>query len=159
MSIELSKLSVEELEALAASVAAELAGRREAQEPVLRRILCRKKDLNARGNGAQVTRRVRLPSGETGWASDLAQDVDGSWENGSYLASQRRCGERGKVPVGTVVLEYESSLRGGQKTGRATISAGVVGEDESKTIDWGLSTRGKGTEVDVKLPTGEWVRI
>jgi hypothetical protein len=86
-------------------------------------IICRRKDLNGRGNGTMQTRRVRLPDGTAGWASDLAEDVSGTWEQGSYLASQRRCCERGYFPIGTIVLEFESTLRGGPAPDRRGLVA------------------------------------
>lgn len=51
-----------------------------------RTIICRTKDLNARGNGTQETRRVRLPDGTRGWASDILEDVTGSWSSGTFYA-------------------------------------------------------------------------
>lgn len=165
----LPTLSLPELERLASAIRAELEGRAEA--PIIRRITLRKKDLNARGNGTQQTRRVRLPGGTTGWASDLAQDVTGSWSSGSYLAADRKCCEEGYVPVGTVVLAFASTMRGGAKSGRADLSAGVVvsvergreiraaADGRSDSIEWGLSTRRRGEEVEVQLPGGEWVAV
>ena len=164
----MTTLTTEELREMAAAIAAEL--KRRAEEPTPetpiaeapRRIVCRKKDLNGRGNGPMETRRVRLPSGAAGWASDLAQDVSGSWESGHYLASERSCMERGFFPVGTIVVAYVSSLRGGAKSGSASVKAGIIipaAEDPKNPIRWGLSTKGRGTNVEVQLPSGEWVSV
>lgn len=175
---DLTTMTTEELREMAAAIAAEL--KRRAEEPTPetatpetpiaeapkpeapRRIVCRKKDLNGRGNGPMETRRVRLPSGTAGWASDLAQDVSGSWEPGCRLASERSCMERGYFPVGTIVVAYVSSLRGGSKTGPASVKAGVIvsaEEDAEHPIRWGLSTKGRGANVQVQTPAGEWVSV
>ena len=162
---DLTTLTTEELREMVAAIAAELERREPAEAPTPeapRRIVCRKKDLNGRGNGPMETRRVRLPSGAAGWASDLAQDVSGSWESGHYLASERSCMERGFFPVGTIVVAYVSSLRGGAKSGSASVKAGIIipaAEDPKNPIRWGLSTKGRGTNVEVQLPSGEWVSV
>jgi hypothetical protein len=162
---DLTTMTTEELREMAAAIGAELASREAAdtRKPAeLRRIICRSKDLNAKGNGPMTTRRVRVPNGSAGWASDMAQDLSGSWAQGSYLAAQRRCTERGFFPVGTIVVEYESGLRGGQKSGPATVRAGVIvsaDEDAEHAIHWGLSTKGRGTNVQVQTPAGEWVSV
>lgn len=168
--IDLTTLTTEELREMAAAIAAELEKRQPAETPVAeapkaegpRRIICRSKDLNAKGNGPMETRRVRLPDGAAGWASDMAQDLSGTWEQGAYLASQRRCTERGYFPVGTIVLAFVSSLRGGAKTGPASVKAGVIvstEEDAEHPIRWGISTRGRGSNVEVQTPGGEWVSV
>ena len=172
--IMMTDLPTEDLERQAAAIAAEIQRRRAETEPQQRRIVLRKKDLNSKGNGCQKTRRVLLPGGTSGWASDHGQDIEGSWESGSYLASQRRCSETGLVPVGTIVLSYESRLRGGEKQGRADVEAGIVvsveegrqvrsdrGETDGKSdcIRWGLSTRRRGQVVEVQTPTGEWMEV
>ena len=172
--IMMTDLPTEDLERQAAAIAAEIQRRRAETEPQQRRIVLRKKDLNGKGNGEQETRRVLLPGGTSGWASDHAQDIEGSWESGSYLASQRRCSETGLVPVGTIVLAYESRLRGGQKQGRAEAKAGIVvsveegrqvresrgvSDERSDSIRWGLSTRRRGQVIEVQTPTGEWEEV
>lgn len=169
--IDIAGMTVSELEELRDAVVSEIDSRTANQ---MRTIVCRAKDLNSRGNGAMQTRRVRLPSGETGWASDLAEDLSGHWESGSYLASQRRCTEKGDFPVGTLVIEYESGMRGGSKTGSASVRAGIIvdnakgqevrlnrGFDDGKSdiIEWGLKTKGRGKDVSVRTPAGDWVSI
>lgn len=126
-----------------------------------RRIVCRQKDLNARGNGVQEVRRVRLPDGNTGWASELAQDLKGGWSNGAFLASERKCAQWGEFPVGTLVLAFESQFRHGSKIGTATIAGGVVddGVDGREPIRWGLSTRRRGQDVQIQAPDGAWLDI
>lgn len=162
---DLTTMTTEELREMAAAIAAELESREAAEAPKpteLRRIVCRSKDLNAKGNGGMETRRVRVPCGATGWASDLAQDLSGNWEQGAYLASQRRCTERGCFPVGTIVVAFESGIRGGSKTGPASVKAGVIvsaEEDAEHPIRWGLSTKGRGANVQVQTPAGEWVSV
>lgn len=123
-------------------------------------IVLRKRDLNCKGNGIEVHRRVRLPDGLTGWASDIAEDITGSWSSGTFLAADRHAIQRGVVPVGTVVLAFERSLRGGQKSGAASVAAGRVGLDnDGKTkIEWGLSTRKRGQEQQVKIGE-EWIAV
>lgn len=136
-----------------------------------RTIICRQKDLNARGNGNQDTRRVRLPDGTRGWASDVLEDVTGYWSSGTFLAADRRCAQRGRAPVGTVVVEYSSSFRGGKKSGTASIRAGIVvseeegailaaeaGDAKPHAIRWGLSYRRRGSDVEVKVGD-EWVAV
>ncbi len=170
MNPDYTSLTIEELQGMSTAIAVELDRRRQAELPTpaepepdeLRKIICRTKDLNCKGNGPMETRRVRLPDGTTGWASDLAQDLSGSWEQGSYLASQRRCKERGFFPVGTIVLAYESSIRGGSKSGPASVNAGIIvsaKEDAENPIHWGLSTKGRGANVQVQTPAGEWVSV
>ncbi len=165
---DLTTLTTDELRDMAAAIATELERRAEEPTPETpvaeapRRIVCRKKDLNGKGNGPMETRRVRLPSGAAGWASDLAQDLSGSWESGHYLASERSCMERGFFPIGTIVVAYVSSLKGGAKSGSATVKAGVIipsAEDPKNPIRWGLSTKGRGTDVQVQTPAGEWVSV
>lgn len=173
MTTDLTTLTTEELREMAAAIAAEMERRAEEPTPETpiaeapkpeapRRIVCRMKNLNAKGNGPMETRRVRLPHGATGWASDLAQDLSGGWEQGTYLASQRRCTERGYFPVGTIVVAFESGIRGGSKTGPASVKAGVIvsaEEDAEHPIRWGLSTKGRGANVQVQTPGGEWVSV
>lgn len=124
------------------------------------RIKLRYKDLNARGNGSQTTRRLRLPDGTHGWASDVAENIEGHWSSGTYLAADRSACQRGMVPVGTIVLDFETPFRGGSKAGSAKINAGTVGLDtEGKTeITWGLSQRRKGDVWQVQVD-GEWLEV
>ncbi len=142
---------------------------------MMRRITLREKDLNARGNGHQITRRVLLPSGESGWATDYAENIEGSWSAGTFRASERHCSQSGQVPVGTLVLEYNSPFRGGAKTGQATMRGGIVvteaegravraerlGADDGKSdcIRWGLATRRRGAVVEIQTPAGDWMAI
>lgn len=172
--IDLTTMAEAEIRDLIAAAQAELA-RRAPAEPELRRILLRQKDLNARGNGTQETRRIRLPDGAAGWASDLAQDVTGDWSSGTLRADDRRCSQHGHVPVGTIVLAFDSSFRGGQKHGPASVVGGVVvstaqgvavrkertGKDDGKSdaIRWGLSTRRRNGDYEVQTPDGEWVTV
>lgn len=118
------------------------------------------KELNARGNGSQTTRRLRLPDGTTGWASDIAENVTGHWSQGTYLAADRNACQRGYVPVGSIVLDFETPFRGGSKAGKATLRAGVVQADENGNakIKWGLATRRH--EDDWQVQAGqEWLSV
>ena len=126
------------------------------------KIKLRFKSLNARGNWAQITRRLRLPDGHHGWASDLAEDVEGSWSSGTYLASERHASQSGRVPIGTIVLEFESPFRNGQKSGSAQVTAGFLldkPDENGKHLKWGLSTRKQGLNYQVKTTEGEWVDV
>jgi len=138
-----------------------------------RKIVLRRKDLNAKGNGTQETRRVRLPDGRHDWATAIAENVEGSWSSGTFLAVDRSASQVGLVPVGTLVLHYESPFRGGRKSGTATVEGGVVvsleegcavrvarglADGKSDSIRWGLSTRQYNNESQVQL-NGEWYTV
>jgi hypothetical protein len=135
-------------------------------EVELRRIICRSRDLNARGRGTEEYRRVLLPTGESGWASDLAVNLVGDWSHDKM----RYCTQRGEFPVGTVVLALKKSV---PARGPATAAAGRVvskargeevrlgrGRDDGKSdsIEWGLATRKRG-KVTLVLVDGTWVKV
>jgi hypothetical protein len=155
--IDLATLEQADLEALARDIQAEIARR----APEYRQIVCRQQDLSCSGSGPRETRRVRLPDGRAGWASDLAQNLRGHWSTGR-TAADRHSKEEGEFPVGTVVLSYTNKLEKRSKNGGASVRCGVIvslAEDPTEAIRWGLSTRGRGAEVEVQLPGGEWTRV
>lgn len=124
------------------------------------RVVLREKDLNGRGNGTQDVRRARTPDGRLGWATDLAIDVQGSWAAGTFTAAQRQCQQTGMLPVGTILLAYDTGFRKGQKMGPPKITAGIVDADPDARggVDWCLSTRGTGRDVEV-LSEGRWIAM
>lgn len=158
--IDLTTMTTEELQALRDRVTAALAARQSTPTPALRQIICRTRNINSRRRGTQVSRRLRLPDGTTGWASDIAQDVTGDWPAPGSRAAERKAVQRGRVPIGTIVLEYETPIDGGRKS-RATITAGIVvgGGDATTPIEWGLSTRRRGEAVEVQTTEAGWVTI
>ena len=140
-------------------------------EVELRQIICRSRDLNSRGRGTEAHRRVLLPTGESGWASELATNLTGDWSRGTVRASDRRCTQRGYFPVGTVVLALE---KGVPANGPATADAGrIVSEERGKEIriergvddgksdpiEWGLETRRRGRANTEVLVDGNWVEV
>lgn len=131
----------------------------------LRQIICRRKDLNARGRGEQETRRVRLPTGEHGWATDLAINLEGSWSSGSYLASERHCCERGYFPPGTIVVAFDRTI--GRGNHRAEVTAGILLTQKEQPpgtnkIDWSLPVQRKGFGSNTLITVehnGEWLEV
>jgi len=147
-----------DIEAIAAKARVEPAE----AEPARVRILARKRDWNARCNGTEENRRILEPGDSMfRWAAE-GQDVRGSWEGRGGLASARLCKQTVSVIVGTVVVAFDRDFRGGVARGGATVTAGVVvmGEDDKAKIEWGgLSTRGSGKTLEIKLPNGEWIYV
>jgi len=78
-------------------------------------VVLRSRSLSTRGNGEEVNTRVRLPSGETGWGSDLAEDVTGSMGRIGPAKRDRHGDVMGKLPSGSVVVEFTTSYQGFQK--------------------------------------------
>lgn len=130
----------------------------------LRQIICRRKDLNARGRGEQETRRVRLPDGEHGWASDLAINIEGNWSSGSFRASERYCCQRGYFPPGTLIVAFDRTI--GRGNSPAKITAGILltqkEQPGTNKIRWGLPVqrKGRGADTVVKVEhEGEWLEV
>jgi hypothetical protein len=115
---------------------------------VMVQIKLRERDLNARGNGSEEFRRVvtldPLPegaeqgTGRSSWARDAAERITGDWLPMGHLASNRSCRERGYVPLGTIVIAIDYSIRGYRREGKPRYSVGLVqsGADGKAEIDW-----------------------
>ena len=126
------------------------------------KIRLRKRDFSTSGNGTEEHRRVRLPDGTTGWASDLATNVEGDWPRRSDRKEWRQAKQVGEVPAGTVIVDFERRFRGGGGQGRAEITAGLVLEApdvDGNLVAWGLEARRVGEKVQVVLPDGSTVEI
>lgn len=130
-------------------------------------IKLRDRDLNAKGSGTEEHRLVVLldtapedptvmGTGRAKWARDCAERVTGDWLRMDFRAANRKCGERGWVPIGTLVIAIDKSIRGYKSEGRATYALGVVGADaEGKTkITWNLP--GKDGHVKVESNGSGW---
>lgn len=126
------------------------------------KIRLRKRDFSTSGNGTEEHRRIRLPDGTTGWASDLATNVTGDWPKRSDRKEWRAAKQVGEVPAGTVIVDFERRFRAFEGQGRATITAGLVLEEpdaDGNTVAWGLEARRVDEKVQVVLPDGSVVEV
>lgn len=134
---------------------------------LMARILLRARDLNCKGNGTEEHRLVvtldvapedpaRKGTGRTQWAGNAAERVSGGWERSGYLASQRKCGEFGFVPVGTILIAIDKRISHYRSVGRPSYSVGRVGLLDGKTaIDW--NTAGVLEHIKVSEVSGRYV--
>lgn len=126
------------------------------------KIRLRKRDFSTSGNGTEEDRRIRLPDGTTGWASDLATNVEGDWPKRSDRKEWRQAKQVGEVPAGTVIVDFERRFRAFGGQGRATITAGIAlaeADADGKWVAWGLEARRLGEKVQVVLPDGSAVEV
>jgi hypothetical protein len=79
------------------------------------------RDLNGKGNGSQTYRRFRYP----GMTTEVWPDCERLPRLGGNRASDRRCSKRADVPVGTLVVDFESSVNR-YHSSRATVHIGIV---------------------------------
>jgi hypothetical protein len=132
-------------------------------------IKLRDRDLNAKGNGTEEHRLVVkldaaaedptvIGTGRAKWARDHAERVTGDWLRMDFRAANRQCGERGWVPIGTLVIAIDKTIRGYKSEGRATYTLGVVGIDaEGKTkITWEKDLPGKDGHVKAESNGSDW---
>ena len=111
--------------------------------------LIRRRDLSCSGSGTETHSRVRLPSGEIGWGSEIATDLCGRWPVLSDTSSAARHAEQyGLLPLGSVVLRYTREVKGFRRIGRALARA------EFLTLKGPVALRVRRTEnsVFVTLP-------
>lgn len=124
------------------------------------RIYTRLKALNGCGTGWMWTRRVLLPGGARGWASDLAINSEGKWYSGFAKPHQRDCRQSGVFPANTIVLEYATEMLEGERLAPALARAGLIRDPELYEMDaclddpisWTCDTRRPGALIEVQLP-------
>ena len=127
--------------------------------PRTMRIIARERRWNAKGNGEEENRRIKIPGEGPIWASD-GPNLDGDWQPRGMLAAQRKCKETVEVPEGTVIVAFDKPYSGGQPRGSAQVTAGIVEYDADKeklVINWDLPVRRKDGGHEVSLPAGEKV--
>jgi len=115
-------------------------------------IIVRDKNISCGGNGRITSVRVVTPDGLKGWASDVAENITGFWYNYGERKHERKCSQQGDVPVGSIVVEFNRTIKRGQKVGPSTVRAFVAGTDTE------LQTKGHGLDLQV-LVDGELVSI
>jgi len=115
-------------------------------------IIVRDKNISCSGNGRITSVRVVTPDGRKGWASDVAENITGFWYNYGERKHERKCSQQGDVPVGSIVVEFNRTIKHGQKVGPSTVKAFIAGTDTE------LQTKGYGLDLQVFVE-GELVSI
>lgn len=117
------------------------------------------RDLSCKGSGSQTYRRIVLPGSTTSqWP-----DADRLPRLGGVTAGDRRCSVSTTAPIGTLVLDYESSVRS-YRASKADLRIAIVcersGGGDVADLAWCEHKIKRSTgELVVELPDGSTVTL
>jgi hypothetical protein len=123
-------------------------------DPELTQIILRERALNGKQNGREDIRLVvDLAQGKAQWANQVAERITGDWSPTiGILASERKCREKGFVPVGTILISIDKTLSHG-KASKPSYSVGRVGITE---IEWNVLVKLQHIRLS-KNTDGKWI--